>query len=58
MRYFVNNVICGWNLFLKLLTNNLSSTCLKLPKEKANISKFITYIKKNKNKGLNNIRKI
>ena len=43
--YFVNNIICGWNLFLVLLTNDSSSIYLELPKKEVDISKSITYIR-------------
>ena len=44
--HFVNNVMCGRNLFLVLLRNGSSSIRLKKPKEEVNISKSITYIRK------------
>ena len=56
-RYFVNNVICSWNLFLVLLTNNSSSIRLEMLKDEVDIIKFITYIREKK-KDFNNIKKM
>ena len=55
---FVNNVMCGWNMFLVLLTNGSSSIHLEWSKEKVDIHKSITYIRKKKKiQDLNNIKK-
>ena len=56
-RYFVNSVICGWNLFLVLLINSSSSICLEEPKEKVDTIKFITSISK-KIQYFNNMKKL
>ena len=47
-KYFVNNIICGWNLFL-LLINDLSLVHFKWLKGEADINKFIIYIRKSNN---------
>ena len=44
----MNDIICGWNLFL-LLIKNLSLVHFKWPKGEADINKFIIYIKKKNN---------
>ena len=44
--------MCGWNMFLVLLTNGSSSIHLEWSKEKVNIHKSITYIRKKKYKTL------
>ena len=43
-KYFVNNVMCGWNLFIVLLTNGSSSICFEWPQNEADISKSITCV--------------
>ena len=47
-KYLVNYIMWGWNLFLMLFINSVSSICLEWPNEKAYINKSITYIRKNK----------
>ena len=49
--------MCGWNLFIVLLTNNLFSIHFEWPKEEVNISKSITYICKKKYKTLITLEK-
>ena len=46
--------MCDWNLFLMLLTNILSFIFIsfEFPKEEADLSKSITYIRKKKYKTL------
>ena len=56
VRYFVNNVTYGWNLYILLLTNDLSSIRLKWSKKEADINKSITYIR-NKIEDFHNTRK-
>ena len=56
-RFFVNNVMCGYNLFLKLLTDGLSSIYFERSIEEANISKFITFIRKKTIQDFSNIKK-
>ena len=41
MRYFVNNIVCGWNLFLVLIANNSSSIHFERPKEEIYIYIYI-----------------
>ena len=47
-RCFVNNVMCGWNLFLVLLTNNPSSVNIEYPKVEEDMTKPITCTRKKK----------
>ena len=45
---FVNNVMCGWNLFLVLLTNNPSFVNIEQPKVEEDMTKPITCTRKKK----------
>ena len=47
MKYFINNVIFGWNLFLVLLKNSSFSIHLKWPKNEADLSKWTEVDKMN-----------
>ena len=60
LRYFINNVMYGYNLFLVLLTNDSSSIYLKWSKNEANIIKYrhLYYQTKKKLQDSNNIQKM